>query len=173
MSATLASGIIATLRTANPLTMIIRISVTVKYVPCQAATRCRKYSRTGRYAPQTIFGRTERLVSSPAATRPPETRMSGPASAAGCMRTVMHERSCGSRYRLTNAGTLAAGLTCLIYAPAGSSCVRSPQPLSSCPRCELADFEQHLWLGQYLWPASADRFYHGSRGQRHRVPQSA
>jgi len=49
------------------------------------------------------------------------------------------------------------------------ACVWSPQPLSFCPRCELAGLEQPLWLGQYLWPASADRFYHGSPGQRHRV----
>jgi hypothetical protein len=53
------------------------------------------------------------------------------------------------------------------------ACFSSSQPLSSCPRCELAGLEQPLWLGQYLWPASADRFYHGSLGQRHCVWQSA
>src|SRR6266496_1798970 len=37
------------------------------------------------------------------------------------LRTVMHERSCGSRYRFTDAGTLAAGVMCLIHAPAGRS----------------------------------------------------
>src|SRR5215471_18987007 len=120
MSVTLASGIIATLRTTNPLTRTIRVSVTVKYVPCQAATRCSKYSRTGRDAPQTTFGRAERLASSSTATRAPEARMSGPASSAGCLRTVMHERSYGNRYRFTDDGALAAGFTCLIPAPAGS-----------------------------------------------------
>ena len=49
------------------------------------------------------------------------------------------------------------------------ACFSSSQPLSSCPHCELVGFEQHPWLGQYLWRASADRFYHGSLGQRHRV----
>src|SRR5260370_6127274 len=124
MSVTLVSGIIAALRTTSPLTRIIRWFVTVKYVTCQAAIRYRKYSRTGRDAPQTISGRTERLVSFLAAARPPETRpetrMSGLASAAGCMRTVMHQRSCGSRYRLTDVGAVAAGLMCLIHAPGGS-----------------------------------------------------
>lgn len=31
--------------------------------------------------------------------------------------------------------------------------VSSSQPPSSCPRCEPVGFEQHLWPGQYLWPA--------------------
>src|SRR5215471_7149705 len=124
MSVTLISGIIATLRVTSPLTRIIRLSVTVKYVTRQPATRYRKYSRTGTDASQTISGRTARLVSFLAATRPPETRpearMSGPASTAGCIRTVMYERSCGNRYRFTDVGTVAARLTCLIHAPAGS-----------------------------------------------------
>src|ERR1700722_12650676 len=139
MSVTLASGIIATLRTMNPLTRTIRTSVTAKYVACQAATRSKEYSRTDRYPPQTIFGRTERLVSSPAATRPPTARRSGPASSAGCLRTAMHERSCGSRYRLTPAGTRAAGFTCLIHAPAGSTVNEVPNETSQ------RSLDRHLW----------------------------
>ena len=46
MSVTLASGIIATLRTTSPLTRIIRLFVTAKYATRQAATRYRRY--TGR-----------------------------------------------------------------------------------------------------------------------------
>src|SRR5437667_3204088 len=37
----------------------------------------------------------------------------------------MHERSCGRRYRFTDAGTPAAGLTCLIHAPAPWSPART------------------------------------------------
>jgi hypothetical protein len=80
-----------------------------------------KYSETSRYPPQTMSGRGERPVSFLAATRPPQARTRGPASAAGCMRTAMTERSSGSRYRSTDVGgPLYASLTCLILPPAGS-----------------------------------------------------
>jgi hypothetical protein len=65
-------------------------------------------------------GDAERLASFLAATRPPPARMRGPASAAGCIRTVMAEHSSGSRYRFTAAGGPLCAGTSLIRAPAGS-----------------------------------------------------
>src|SRR5208283_3085448 len=87
----------------------IRPSVTARYVIGQAASRRRKYSGTSRYAPQTMSERGERLASFLAATRPPQARTRGPASAAGCMRTAMTELSSGSRYRFTDAGGPSRG----------------------------------------------------------------